>query len=375
MNLNTSAQEALSINVQGVNKYFSTQAGQVPALQNINLHIPAGQFVSIIGKSGSGKSTLINMLTGIDRPSSGNILVGSTDLHQMKEGQLSVWRGFNMGVVFQFFQLLPVLTLAENILLPMDLCGKIDPAEREKTACELLDLVGLKDFANKYPGEVSGGQQQSAAIARALANNPPIIMADEPTGNLDSASAEIVFGIFERLVSEGKTIVMVTHDANLAKRANRTVILSDGQLVDESIARAFADLPHPTLLQLTKAAQCVTFTPGQPIHTPDDNGPAVWVIVSGAAATTSSPSGWHAGEFVSSTQLHPREVLLAGPEEGAVALKINTAELPAIVAASPALQSMLTMPGRNHKAPALPLREAVSDKSSKPQRKRRFLWF
>ena len=200
-------------------------------------------------------------------------------------------------------------------------------------------------------------------------------MAAEPTGTLDSASAEIVFGIFERLVSEGKTIVMVTHDANLAKRANRTVILSDGQLVDESIARAFADLPHPTLLQLTKAAQRVTFTPGQPIHTPDDNGPAVWVIVSGAAATTSSPSGWHAGEFVSSTQLHPREVLLAGPEEGAVALKINTAELPAIVAASPALQSMLTMPGRNHKAPALPLREAVSDKSSKPQRKRRFLWF
>ena len=234
MNLNTSAQEALSINVQGVNKYFSTQAGQVPALQNIDLHIPAGQFVSIIGKSGSGKSTLINMLTGIDRPSSGNILVGSTDLHQMKEGQLSVWRGFNMGVVFQFFQLLPVLTLAENILLPMDLCGKIDPAEREKTACELLDLVGLKDFANKYPGEVSGGQQQSAAIARALANNPPIIMADEPTGNLDSKSGGDLMRLLCELSAQRYTIVLITHKLDVAKMAQRTVYVSDGRLFDTS---------------------------------------------------------------------------------------------------------------------------------------------
>lgn len=372
MNLNTSSQEALSISVQGVNKSFSTQAGQVPALQNINLSIPAGQFVSVIGKSGSGKSTLINMLTGIDRPSTGNILVGSTDLHKMSEGQLSVWRGHNMGVVFQFFQLLPVLTILENILLPMDLCGKIDPAEREKTAYELLDLVGLKDMADKYPGEVSGGQQQSAAIARALANNPPILMADEPTGNLDSASAETVFEIFERLVGEGKTIVMVTHDPNLAKRANRIVILSDGQLVDESIAAAFPTLPHPTLLQITKAVQPIQYAPGQPIHSPGDPTPAVWIIAHGAAATNSSPTGWRAGEFVASSHLNPREVLLAGPEEGTGVLKIAPDKLQPLLEKSLALQAALALPTTAATTAGTPIWKTPVVPT---QRKRRFLWF
>lgn len=342
MNLTTSAEDALSITMQDVSKYFNTHAGSVPALQNINLTIPAGQFVSIIGKSGSGKSTLINMLTGIDRPSKGRILVGSTDLHKMSEGKLSEWRGHNMGVVFQFFQLLPVLTLLENILLPMDLCGKVNPTDREATALELLDMVGLKDNANKYPGEVSGGQQQSAAIARALANNPPILMADEPTGNLDSTATEAVFEIFTHLAGEGKSIVMVTHDPNLAARANHTIILSDGQLVADPIATALPTLPHPLMLKLTLASETKTYSPGQPVYKSNDPVPAMWIITDGAAHKGNPPALYEKGTVLSTLQLQPEEMIIASADRGVTALWVGSTKLQPLIEQYPALRALLT---------------------------------
>lgn len=214
-------------------KVFKTPAGDFTALNGVNVSFYPGEFVAIVGKSGSGKSTLANMITGIDHPTSGTVRVGGTYVHSLNESDMSVWRGRNLGIVFQFFQLLPMLTLLENVMLPMDFCEMIPAAEREERAYELLELVGLLDFADKTPAAVSGGQQQSAAIARALANDPPLIVADEPTGNLDSRTAESVFEIFNRLVSQGKTIIMVTHDPALAQRTQRVLSIVDGELFQE----------------------------------------------------------------------------------------------------------------------------------------------
>lgn len=212
-------------------KTFKTEAGIFPALRGINLTIQRGEFVSIMGKSGSGKSTLVNMLTGIDRPSQGEIYVAGTPVHQLNESEIAKWRGENLGVVFQFFQLLPTLTLIENIRLPMDFCELFPRAERNDRAMALLELVGLSEEANKTPARLSGGQQQRAAIARSLANDPPIIATDEPTGNLDSATANQVIQLFESLVVQGKTIIMVTHDPDLAQRASRKISIADGLIV------------------------------------------------------------------------------------------------------------------------------------------------
>jgi putative ABC transport system ATP-binding protein len=243
-------------------KVFKTPAGESTVLKGVNVDIQPGEFVSVVGRSGSGKSTLVNMITGIDHPTSGVVKVGGTELHRMSEGEVAVWRGKTMGIVFQFFQLLPMLTLVENIMLPMDFCNLYAPAEREERALRLLKRVGLEDFAHKLPGAVSGGQQQSAAVARALANNPPIILADEPTGNLDSRTAEEVMQLFEELVDQGKTILMVTHDSNLAKRTTRRLIISDGEMVSEMVAGAFPELMHHQLLQLTHLAFRREFAPG-----------------------------------------------------------------------------------------------------------------
>ncbi|MHB0877047.1 MAG: ABC transporter ATP-binding protein, partial [Anaerolineae bacterium] len=199
--------------------------------------IDGGEFVAVIGKSGSGKSTLINMLTGIDRPTSGEVLVGDTAVHELTEDQMAVWRGRNLGIVFQFFQLLPTLTIAENVMLPMDFCGLYSPRERWQRAMGLLDQVDMVDQADKLPSAVSGGQQQRVAIARALANDPPILVADEPTGNLDSRTAQSVFDLFAGLVARGKTIVMVTHDRDMAKRVSRTIIIADGEIVEQHRTR------------------------------------------------------------------------------------------------------------------------------------------
>ncbi len=207
--------------------------------RSVTLQVRAGEFASVIGKSGSGKSTLINMVTGIDRPSSGELYIAGTPVHKLNEEQIAIWRGRAVGVVFQFFQLLPTLTAVENILLAMDYGRHYLAAERPQRALQLLEQVGLADQAHRLPGELSGGQQQMVAIARALANDPPIIAADEPTGNLDSRSARVIFELFENLACAGKTILMVTHDEGLARRTWRSIVIADGQILNEIVH------PHP----------------------------------------------------------------------------------------------------------------------------------
>jgi putative ABC transport system ATP-binding protein len=232
------------IRLRGVQKSYFTAAGEFPALKGIDLNIYSGEFVSIVGKSGSGKTTLINMIAGIDRPTAGEVWMGDTPVHKLSEGQMAVWRGYNLGIVFQFFQLLPTLTVLENVLLPMDFCHRQTSRERVARAMYLLELVEIADQAHKLPSQISGGQQQRAAIARALANDPPVIVGDEPTGNLDSKTAGAVFELFERLVAQGKTFIIVTHDPSLARRAqeggkgHRSVIITDGEVYNGQVARA-----------------------------------------------------------------------------------------------------------------------------------------
>ncbi|MEW5847695.1 MAG: ABC transporter ATP-binding protein [Myxococcota bacterium] len=204
-----------------------------PALRGVDLDIAAGEFVAIVGKSGSGKSTLINMMTAIDKPTSGEVWINGTAVHALSENQAAIWRGTTVGIVFQFFQLLPTLSVVDNLVLPMDFCNRFKPEEREKRALELLTIVGLEDHARKLPTELSGGQQQRAAIARALANDPPILCADEPTGNLDSRTADAIFSLFTDMASRGKTIIMVTHDRDLASRVGRAVLVADGLIVED----------------------------------------------------------------------------------------------------------------------------------------------
>ena len=221
------------IDLRDVVKTYESAAGKFTALKGIDLRINAGEFVTIVGKSGCGKSTLINMITGIDRPTSGDVVVGGTAVNTLREGQIAVWRGRTIGVVFQFFQLLPTLTAVENVMLPMDFGKLYSPVQRYERAMRLLEQVDMADHAHTLPLALSGGQQQSVAIARALACDPPLLAADEPTGNLDSKTAGSVFRLFENLVDSGKTILMVTHDDDLAQRARRTVVMADGEIVDE----------------------------------------------------------------------------------------------------------------------------------------------
>jgi putative ABC transport system ATP-binding protein len=223
------------IDLRQVVKTFESAAGTFTALKGVDLQVDAGKFVSIVGKSGSGKSTLINMITGIDRPTSGQVLVDNTAVHTLNEEQIAVWRGRTIGVIFQFFQLLPTLTAVENVMLPMDYCRRYPPSERPERAMYLLEQIGMADYAHELPSALSGGQQQSIAIARALATDPPILAADEPTGNLDSRAAESVLRLFEDLVDSGKTILMVTHDSELAERAQSTLVIVDGRIADERV--------------------------------------------------------------------------------------------------------------------------------------------
>jgi ABC-type lipoprotein export system ATPase subunit len=246
---------------QLVKTYHST-AGDFPALKEIDLQVDRGEFVAVIGKSGSGKSTLVNMITGIDRPTSGEVLVGDTSVGVLSEGKLAQWRGRNIGVIFQFFQLLPTLTVVENVMLPMDFCRMYSTRERRERAMYLLEQVGVEEHAYKLPSAISGGQQQRVAIARALANDPPILAADEPTGNLDSKTAESVFRLFERQVEGGKTILMVTHDRDLAKRATRTVMLSDGEIIEEYLVQTFPALSERQLIEATRQLERETYPPG-----------------------------------------------------------------------------------------------------------------
>jgi putative ABC transport system ATP-binding protein len=220
------------IELNNVQKAYQTPAGPFYALKDINLQIKKGEFVAVQGKSGAGKSTLINMVTGIGQPSAGQIRVGDQNIHNMGEEQIAKWRGYNAGVIFQFFQLLPMLTCAQNVMLPMDFANLYkSPKERRLRALYLLDQVGIAEQADKLPSAVSGGQRQRVAIARALANDPSFLAADEPTGNLDSKTADSVFQLFENLVCRGVTILMVTHDKELASRVSRILTIADGELV------------------------------------------------------------------------------------------------------------------------------------------------
>jgi len=222
------------IDLRQVVKTYETPSGPFTALQDINLPIKSGQFVAVVGKSGSGKTTLLNLLAGIDRPTSGAISVDGTQLASLSESQLAEWRGRTIGLVFQFFQLLPTLTVAENVMLPMDFAEIIPAAKRRPKALELLERVGIRDQADKLPVTLSGGQQQRAAIARALANDPPILMADEPTGNLDEATRTSVLELFAKLNAEGRTIIVVTHERDISNYTDRQVTLVDGHVADDT---------------------------------------------------------------------------------------------------------------------------------------------
>jgi len=214
-----------------VHKSYQVGDDLAPVLRGVDLQVDAGEFVALVGASGNGKSTLLNMIAGIDRPTSGQVLVTGRPIHQMSEEALAVWRGAELGIVFQFFQLLPALNLLKNVVLPMDLAGSVPRRQRRARALALLSMVGLADHADKLPSMVSGGQQQRAAIARALANDPPLIVADEPTGNLDTDTSDDVFRIFQQLVADGKTLVVVTHDGHLADCARRVVEIANGRIV------------------------------------------------------------------------------------------------------------------------------------------------
>ena len=278
---NGNGNDSSMIDLRNVDKYYQSAAGDYHALKSIDLCICAGEFVSIIGKSGSGKSTLLNMITGIDRPTTGEVYVNGTGIHQLNENQLAGWRADNLGIIFQFFQLLPALNLQQNVILPMDLAGKYRPRERRERAEHLLEIVGLTDQMQKLPSMVSGGQQQRAAMARALANDPPILIADEPTGNLDSKTAATVFALFNQLVAEGKTVIIVTHDSGLARHAHRTALIADGEIVNEYVAKALPTLTSQQLLAATHKLKPRQYEPGAMILVEGKNSDAFYIISKG----------------------------------------------------------------------------------------------
>jgi putative ABC transport system ATP-binding protein len=227
-----------TIQVSDVVKTYPLAAGEVVAVDHLSLDIAPGEFVAVVGRSGSGKTTLLNLLAGIDRPTSGTVWAAGAELGRLSESGLAAWRGRNVGLVFQFFQLLPTLTVVENVMLPMDFAKKIPVGQRRDRAQQLLDQVGVRDQADKLPATLSGGQQQRAAIARALANDPPLLLADEPTGNLDSATADAVLALFAGLNTEGRTIVVVTHERDIRSIVGREVALQDGRIVTDQRASA-----------------------------------------------------------------------------------------------------------------------------------------
>lgn len=225
------------IELRALSKVYPGPDGGTPALDNVTLTLPAGEFIAIVGKSGSGKSTLINLVAGIDRSTGGEVHVGGQAVHLLDESQLATWRGRHLGVVFQFFQLLPTLTVLENITLPMDFCGTLAGPEARQRGLQLLEQVGIAEQAHKLPSALSGGQQQRAAIARAMANDPLLIVADEPTGNLDTHTADAVLALLASLARQGKSVLMVTHERDISAVADRVVTLADGRVVGNEARR------------------------------------------------------------------------------------------------------------------------------------------
>ena len=220
------------IEIRGLKKTYRQGSVSSEALRGIDLCVKKGEYLGIVGKSGAGKTTLLNMIAGLDGLTEGEILVGGQRVDRMNEVRKAVWRGRNVGFIFQSFQLLPGLSLLDNVMLPMDFCGKLDRHSPERAA-ELLRMVGLSDHIHKLPSEISGGQQQRVAIARALANDPALLLADEPTGRLDTATSEVVFEIFSRVVANGTTMIIVSHDHTLAERTQRMIRLTDGRIADD----------------------------------------------------------------------------------------------------------------------------------------------
>jgi ABC-type lipoprotein export system ATPase subunit len=343
------------IQLQKVVKNFKNAAGEFTVLKGVNLVLRKGEFVAIVGKSGSGKSTLLNMITGIDHPSSGHVVIGGTDIYQMSESARSLWRGRNLGVVFQFFQLLPMLTLLENVMLPMDYVGMYDFYERPKRAMELLKLVGLEAQADKLPVAVSTGQQQSAAIARALANDPPVICADEPTGNLDSRSADVIIRLFETLVKKGKTIAMVTHDPSLTERTTRTIVISDGELIDETVAACLPLLDHQQMLEATHLLEHFTHPPNGTILQAGRHVDYFFMIKSGLVEVVLD-CGSHQPDGVTIAQMGPGQFfgeielvrggqsiacIRAAPEGPVELLALRRAEFQKLLGQSPLTEEMI----------------------------------
>jgi putative ABC transport system ATP-binding protein len=234
------------IQLQNIVKNYPVGEGQVEVLKGITFDVYPGEYVTLVGSSGNGKSTLLNMIAGIDQPTSGAVLVGGQPLHTMNENQLAAWRGPNLGIVFQFFQLLPALSLLQNVIMPMDFTGRLSPKQRRRRARQLLERVGLGDHVDKLPSMISGGQQQRAAIARALANNPPIIVADEPTGNLDAQTSDELLSLFDQLAESGKTLIIVTHSQTLARRSGRILEIRNGLIARDVSPKKLSKSKSPT---------------------------------------------------------------------------------------------------------------------------------
>ncbi len=220
------------VEIHGLKKVYREGSVSTEALRGIDLSVARGEYLGVVGKSGAGKTTLLNMIAGLDSVTEGEITVDGRRVDKMNEVKKAVWRGRSVGFIFQSFQLLPGLSLLDNVMLPMDFCGKLNRNSHEKAA-ELLRMVGLIDHIHKIPSEISGGQQQRVAIARALANDPILLLADEPTGRLDTATSEVVFEIFEKVVAGGTTMIIVSHDHSLAERTRRIITLADGRIADE----------------------------------------------------------------------------------------------------------------------------------------------
>ncbi len=341
------------VDARRLTKIYRTPAGDFTALKGIDLRVNRGEFVAVIGKSGSGKSTFINMLTGIDRPTSGEIFIGGEPLHTFDEEQMARWRGRNLGIVFQFFQLLPTLTLVENIMLPMDINKLYPAADRRERAMHLLGLVEMTEQADKLPAAVSGGQQQRVAIARALANDPGLIIADEPTGNLDSRTAAGIFTLFTRLVEEGKTIIMVTHDETQAARTHRAVMIADGEVVNEHVTRALMGLNYDQLAEVQRRVTPVTFAPGAVIVRQGEPGDLFYILTDGQAeVTVTHPDGHEivvdrlrAGQYFGEMALISggarRATVRVTDDAPVTAVAIDPATFDRLVAESPALRDDL----------------------------------
>ncbi len=308
--------------------------------------------MAVIGKSGSGKSTLINVLTGIDRPTSGEVFIGGEPLHTFDEERLAAWRGRHLGIVFQFFQLMPTLTLVENVMLPMDINRLHPPAERRERAMHLLELVEMDGMARKLPAAVSGGQQQRVAIARALANDPGLIVADEPTGNLDSRTAESIFLLFERLAAEGKTIIMVTHDEARAARTGRAVMIADGAVVNEHVTRALAALNYDQLAEVQRHVAPTSFPPGGVVVRQGEPGDLFYIITAGQAEVcVEQPDGrtlpvdtLRAGQYFGEMALvgrGPRRATVRAADEPLTVAALDRDTFNRLVAGSPGLRDEL----------------------------------